>query len=796
MINWTINSVDVLGDQCLVKFGDNTLRWYPSKEINHLKVNKADSGPLCVICKTSEDKEGDKVIVCDKCGRGYHQKCHTPKVLNLNGTWNCRRCVDQTHYIRKMENRNMRREIRRNSTSTTAEIVNSASVIPAPVVENQLPYDLESLTWDAYHRKNAQQTYCYCGGNGEWNNQMLQCIRCRQWFHERCIGCLQYPLYCGDRFYIFVCSSCNFGNEFVRRLETKWVDIVHLLLFNLTSYNNIKYFDLDNVILPYAHDNWHALQLTPQMKDIPLAEMREQILYALSNNKNRFKCGRENKKKVTIWGLRERVPPPAPCISLNFSGVVTDANLREALKGNKRMQFLDRTPVNKSTNMTLQSINSNTFTSNSIAMKRRENIVVPLDSNMISIMKGNAYRQKIAKNSDSDSICSLDDNEDMFKKENDRQELMSADTDVSEDIKIPEARIIESDKKDELKLILKIETSESKLTGSRRRKNLRKSVREDKAKAVCPPTPPTSVSAPPTPPATGSNSNDTNYYVNENSKDSRLEPMDTDSVVHLKSMFDSLKSIRHDRCDSSDETSSRCTLDSIIPPPKNFRGKNNPFHSPPKSTNPDLLKGKNKLSAKKRKNSVVANLFDTRPAARTLKRKLSEKDLLIGENGEVKRKKFRKSRGRNSLPEMSNSTTASKTALFTPLHSTETTQRSLRSSLNVPQTSSTPISNCVDYALNGRRLRQRQDITYAETGRRNSTNGRLSTQISQISQIGQSAPGGKVSDVCMTDLKSSVNVYFGAMNRILNGEKFAVQGRRINSDGKVQYLIEWEGGPS
>lgn len=41
----------------------------------------------------------------------------------------------------------------------------------------------------------------------------------------------------------------------------KWDDLVHLMLYNLTVYHSKKYYDLDNVILPYINDNWHALQL-------------------------------------------------------------------------------------------------------------------------------------------------------------------------------------------------------------------------------------------------------------------------------------------------------------------------------------------------------------------------------------------------------------------------------------------------------------------------------------------------------------------------------------------------------
>lgn len=48
------------------------------------------------------------------------------------------------------------------------------------------------------------------------------------------------------------------------------------------------------------------------MSIVSSEERREFILAALCNNENRFKCGREIKKRTTIWGLRKRTPPPPP----------------------------------------------------------------------------------------------------------------------------------------------------------------------------------------------------------------------------------------------------------------------------------------------------------------------------------------------------------------------------------------------------------------------------------------------------------------------------------------------------
>lgn len=44
------------------------------------------------------------------------------------------------------------------------------------------------------------------------------------------------------------------------------MDLAHLVLYNLTAYNAPNYFDLDNVIMPYIMDNWHALQLPEKVR--------------------------------------------------------------------------------------------------------------------------------------------------------------------------------------------------------------------------------------------------------------------------------------------------------------------------------------------------------------------------------------------------------------------------------------------------------------------------------------------------------------------------------------------------
>lgn len=159
-----------------------------------------------------------------------------------------------------------------------------------------------------------------------------------------------------------------------------------------------------------------------------------------------------------------------------------------------------------------------------------------------------------------------------------------------------------------------------------------------------------------------------------------------------------------------------------------------------------------------------------------------KKHYFAGPNGEVKRRRFRRSRLNQLSGGGFGQPTASKTAAVVPARpdAKEWGQRSLRSSLNQTSTNSAQIGNCVDYALNGRRLRQRQD----KGGEKDKTSNPPTPKPSPVKQE---------PDISIDDLKSSVNSYFGAANRIAAGERFSIKAKRIGVTGKVECLIEWEG---
>ncbi|XP_058288482.1 PHD finger protein 1 isoform X8 [Hylobates moloch] len=289
----TIKKVDSAREVCLVQFEDDSQFLVLWKDISPAALPGEEL--LCCVCRSETVVPGNRLVSCEKCRHAYHQDCHVPRAPapgEGEGTsWVCRQCVFAI------------------ATKRGGALKKGPYARAMLGMKLSLPYGLKGLDWDAGHLSNRQQSYCYCGGPGEWNLKMLQCRSCLQWFHEACTQCLSKPLLYGDRFYEFECCVCRGGPEKVRRLQLRWVDVAHLVLYHLSVCCKKKYFDFDREILPFTSENWDRL-LLGELSDTPKGERSSKLLSALNSHKDRFISGREIKKRKCLFGLHARMPPP------------------------------------------------------------------------------------------------------------------------------------------------------------------------------------------------------------------------------------------------------------------------------------------------------------------------------------------------------------------------------------------------------------------------------------------------------------------------------------------------------
>ncbi|KAG5678297.1 hypothetical protein PVAND_007984 [Polypedilum vanderplanki] len=562
----------------LVRFDDNTEKWSNYCKLKKLRASPTKNGvdlSLCVICKVS--KEFDVVEICDKCSRGYHRQCI--KEYNSSSRWNCSRCSFDVISISDSE------ELE--SISTAEEFTQKPT---------KFPYDINTLKWDSAHRTNKENVYCYCGLTGSWKEKMLQCCRCRQWFHDKCVKIWsggKYMLH-GDTFFIFCCSVCNEGNEFIRRLQISWRDIIHLIFYDLTITRSQKYHSISKDVVPFILQNADKLFLPPEILKILTKELVEKKITQLVRKLDIFKSVNANKKKI-LYGLRKKSPP--------------------------LHNYLQKVIIPKSST------------------------TGPLTDDLMRKMK--------------------------------------------------------------IKFVDSIDMNE--ISG-------------------------------------------TKMKCNENNN---VTLIDNDKKLTLPSSADL------EVCDSSDETSSKSTLDLIIPPPDNFKGFNNPFHVNYKS---DV---KFKISEKlngliKRNGNAVSSKFPEVRIVRTIKRRLSAKDLLLGPNSEVKKRRKNIKRRKSADVEVISE-------IIQPINFPLPPNFIRSSSMSTSSNIIAPTKN---------------DIPKKSIQSKNNNNDKTKDEVKI--NLNETVLDSPVKN-------NSINLYFGAMHRIENGEKFTILAKRVTFDRKEQYLLDWDG---
>lgn len=739
--------------KCLVKFGDGTHAWAPVSSLKLLSAPPADDGRImCVVCKRREDAAAspgvtNAVIACDMCGRGYHAKCHSPPVDSwVNGaSWHCKRCMDQRYRVAAAENRALKRS---DFFRFKGGQLKQQQELPPPC-------DNASTTSSTAsdNGKNGEIN-CYCNQKGDWLAQlllfplqMLTCCRCSRWFHQRCVPSLKYPLYAGDKMYIFSCANCNGGTEYLRRVELCWLDLAHLSLYNLTAYNAPNYFDLDDVIMPYIMDNWHALQLPEKMWRTPVCERRERILTALTSSRKRFKSGREMKKRATIWGLRLRRPPPPPAQLAALEQIEKSEPLTDELVSEyaPRLKYLPQ-PSKSDLSYQRPCGKSN----NGSYADENDDMIVPVDGRWLNLMMGKRFHDNLNCNSENDSVSSYE----CQKPKDELPAVLTPNTVNAKDNQSPDksdTSLLKTEQNKTLEGPVPSKDSEIRPCTVKLDKLPKEEVDQlsvDKNASVI---------------TYSAQIANMNLELSKLSTKNIIEHSKIMSLQHMDSTYNYSHNFPNEFESSGDESSSRGTLDAIIPPLKDFQGKNNPF----------LMQNSNS-----KKDSFVANLFKNnirpngknhslhtrhslpaQPFPRPFKRKLSEKDIIIGPNGEVKKRKVK-----NKKPK----------------------KNQLNKSCPLPTESdknqSQPDIREASQNFNGRRLRQRQEKNYYENSRR-SNNVVVNNSVKSL-KLSPHKSTPKVHEV--RALKSSVQSYFRA------GQSFRVLARRFAKDGPPEYLVQWD----
>lgn len=233
---------------------------------------------------------------------------------------------------------------------------------------------------------------------------------------------------------------------------------------------------------------------------------------------------------------------------------------------------------------------------------------------------------------------------------------------------------------------------------------------------------------------------------------------------------------------SSDDT---FTLDAIIPPPKNFSGINNPFlidtnscHDSRSSGVSNSIKSNTLVKCTNNSENVVPSIAPNKnqqvQLVRTVKRRLSANDIIIGPNMEVKRRKLKKRFENVEVISTSSLADLPKSATYLPLSadSKRISITALRSTIKDFPSKTKSIDNKKRGSLDSNIFGEQNSSISSQPDSQS-----ITTSSSLISSISSSPIKDTLKEESMADLQSSLSVYFGGVvNRLGNGENFAVKG--------------------
>lgn len=830
----TVVQVDSIYKKCLVEFDDNTKTWCCFKD---LKLFGVEDNKSCYTCKKSQSENDNKILVCSKCDRACHQLCDELRILNTTANWMCGICREEKSASKKLS---PSKKVA-GSDSPSKKVVSSNT---SPTSLNKLPYNLKLLKWDSKHQVNEEGRYCYCGKNGDWSDNMLQCKRCRQWFHVKCSTSVSYPILRGDKSFEFTCSVCNGGKEKYKRLEMEWPDLVTLIFHNLKLKEKTKDYNIENIILTFVKKHWDYFKLPPQITNkydffsqiskTSLEDTLFKYLYKKECALSEAECKPLQNGDINSSEIGCRVTEPQksehktvpPCVikQINkfpkvYSTTLGDRDRKVTGKLNtshttdfkviSSSEYLGRGLVKRSTPFPDQSNKRDErFRSHAVRKASRllnKNMKWKQKTDETSVLESNVPIGQSADEDDEDEDDEDDDDEEDDDEDEDTSKYSESEDFLDEGkrkmslrtrVSNPEVR-----KRPQRNLLeARLNSTESKLYNAFTPVDISKT---KKNRSVGPPEPikrPEPVTKKPKPlkpkiektkivkPKLVQKTIIDSFNIKSGKGVKELIPLvrkykvkDDQSSGDSKSNSNSVKSdknrkrrhsigseipIESDGDTSDDEASSRGTsLDPFIPSTKDFEGQNNPFRTVSDLINTAAGVTPSTLPPITLPLPLKTVIPHTDPP-RLKKRQLSEEDIIIDRNGQVKRRRRQRKNRMIERALASASGTASKTAQFVPVK-----------------------NNCVDYALNKRQLRARESMKLTEKPIPLSAK---TTPVKQSPTKDSSSSSNPVAE----DLESSVKYFFGPAGRIANGEKYQVVAKRFTPDGRLQCVVEWKGVPT